>query len=141
MKPNSTDDFKSTVFIVVISSWLFALYWWCKRNFRWRRKTNRWFVCCTRICKCWLETNQKLICQQNKLFSLTVPKPVFGIEKLNGAIGVVFSGDAAGGLKLKPPVGIESLLVDLAKLKFVVGLLVGFGGSFAVGLEKLNTGL
>jgi hypothetical protein len=69
---------------------------------------------------------------KRKKISITVPNPVFGIEKVNGevvvvVVVVVFSGDAVvvgvGILKLKPVDDVESLLAVVV-----------------VGFVKLNNG-
>jgi hypothetical protein len=64
--------------------------------------------------------------KEKKMFSFTVPNPVLGIEKANGAVFVVFSGETVGAgiLKLKPVDSVESLPA--------VVVVVGFG--------KLNNG-
>jgi len=64
--------------------------------------------------------------KNERFFLITVPNPVFGIEKVNGEVFIGFSGGDAvvvGNLKLKPVSGVESLLA------FVV-----------IGFVKLNNG-
>ena len=83
---------------------------------------------------------------KNNLVSFTVPNPVFGREKVNGEVFIVFSDDAVvvGILKLKLDDDIKLLVAvvvvvviivddlleeDDDKDKFVVALVVGLRNS------------